>query len=518
MSKKPKVDAVLVAAMDACVAHARDLLHSAQTVLAANHPNIAYHLAALSLEEIGRRALLGVQAISETATVPPAWPKKHEQDHVKKLFWCFFGGGFFSQEITQARVEEMTGLAQRIHDTRLMGLYVGSDEGRLSVPSEAITKEEADQLIGLAEARIGMAEVETMRDDVPKEEIDLQAWFLAATDDPEKRKQILSKGSVAKLAELKDARAWVRWLKDLFDKAEAEGRLEAEKELERSRNAGEEKTKDKWQLRVRIICASHSIRPKVLSTFNKHSSWIKLSAVSGKKDQIFIDFILGDNVPVQALWFFGWGVARSFVVALNIGTMGFWWWRMPEQISRYYESIRDLENGQELRLERQPSLRIDWGENRVLADDDLVRAAMVFAALPRPKQAGEQSSLDYYIGGLTFLSLNDVHWQCEIQSFGNFFQSLRAMMAEQGDWQPGTQFEPAFLNFLDSLFPNMDERERYAELCRAFDNDQPAGVVITLKEVSFIKLFCDAYFLWKHRPPGAKIDQSPQPGDTPQPA
>jgi AbiV family abortive infection protein len=515
MSKNPKVNAELIAAMGACVAHARDLLHSAQAVLTADHPNIAYHLAALSLEEVGRRALLGVQAVSETATVPPAWPKKHEQDHVKKLFWCFFGGGFFSEEITKARIEEMSGLAQRIHDTRLLGLYVGGDEGGLC---EAITKEEADQLIRLAEARIGMADSERIRDDVPQEEIDLQAWFLTATNDPEKRKLILSKGSMAKLAELKDARAWARWLKDLFDKAEADGRLDAEKELERSRNDGEEKTKDKWQLRVRIICASHSIRPKILSAFNKYSSWIKLSAVSGKKDQIFIDFILGDNVPVQALWYFGWGVARSFVVALNIGTMGFWWWRMPEQISRYYESIRDLENSQELRLERQPSLRIDWGQNRVLTDDDLARTAMVFAALPRPKQSGEQSSLDFYIGGLTFLSLNDVHWQCEMQSFGNFFQSLRAMMTEQGDWQSGTPFEPAFLKFLDSLFPKMDERERYAELCRAFDTEQLTGVVVTLKEVSFIKLFCDAYFLWKHRPPGVKIDQSPQSEGAIQPA
>jgi hypothetical protein len=40
------------------------------------------------------------------------------------------------------------------------------------------------------------------------------------------------------------------------------------------------------------------------------------------------EFILGDNIPIEALWFFGWGVARHFVAALNIGTMGFWWWRM----------------------------------------------------------------------------------------------------------------------------------------------------------------------------------------------
>jgi AbiV family abortive infection protein len=500
--------------MAACIDHAHDLLDSATAVLAAHRPNIAYHLAALSLEEIGRRALLGVQATAGAATVPPAWPKKHEQDHVKKLFWCFLGIGFFSQEITPAGIEEMSGLAQRIHDTRLMGLYVSSDETGLSVPSDTISEEEADQLIQLAEASIRMAEAEKMREEASQEEIDLQSWFLAATDDAEKRKQIFSKNSMAKLAELKNGRAWGEWLKGLFDQAEAEGRLAVEQELERSRNAPAEKTKDKWHLRVRIICASHSIRPKVLSAFNQKSSWIKLSAVSGKKDQVLIDFILGDNVPVQGLWYFAWGVARAFVVALNIGSMGFWWWRMPEQISRYYESIRDLETGQELAIERHPILKIDWGQHRVLTEADLARAAMVLAALPKPQQ-GQQTALDYYIGGLTFLSLNDIHWQCEHQSFGNFFHSLRAMMADHGDWQPGTAFEPAFLRFLDSLFPEMEEREQFASLCRSFDTNQLAGVNVTLKEVSFIKLFCDAYFLTKHRPPEVKISQAQEADDHP---
>ena len=66
--------------------------------------------------------------------------------------------------------------------------------------------------------------------------------------------------------------------------------------------------------------------------------WIKL--VSSKNYELIIEFILRDNVPVEALWFFGWGLARHFVVALNIGTMRFWWWRMPEQISRYYVKHR----------------------------------------------------------------------------------------------------------------------------------------------------------------------------------
>lgn len=501
---KIDINPQLVAAMKVCVDHARALLESARIVQAAKHSNVAYHLAALCLEELGRRALLGVQAVSEKGAMPPAWPKKHEQDHIKKLFWAIFGSGFLGAPLTDDRFREMTHLAEQIHAQRLLGLYVGVSDEDLTIPAEQIDAPMAEQLISFAQATLNLVSNETFQDEVPQEAIDLQAWLLSCFEDPERRKQILSRGSLDKLAELRNVGEWIRWLKGLFEKAEADGRLAAQKELERSRNLPTAKIRDKWRLRIRIMCASHSIRPSVLSGWNKKSAWIKLSAVSGRKNELFIDFIFGDNVPVQALWFWGWGVARQFVVALNMGTMGFWWWRMPEHVSRYYESIRDLESGHELKLERSPSLRIDWGENRTLTLEDLGRVAMVFASLPPRDPNGEQTGLDFYVGGITFLSLNDVHWQCAVQSFGNFFESLRAMMAQQTDWIKGTPFEPAFLKFLDVLFPSMDERARYAELVRAFDEKKLDGVVITLKEVSFLKLFCDAYFLKTHQPKALK--------------
>jgi len=95
--------------------------------------------------------------------------------------------------------------------------------------------------------------------------------------------------------------------------------------------------------------------------------------------------------------------------------MGFWWWRMPDQISRYYESIEDLETGLKLSLERNPSLQIDWGENRVLTEQDLVQVASSFAALPAPDQRDKHTAYNYYIGGLTFLSLNDLHCSARVR-------------------------------------------------------------------------------------------------------
>ena len=481
------------AAMQACVDHARDLLDSARAVRAAKHPNIAYHLATLALEEIGRRALIGVQSLSTRQADPPAWPEKHTQDHVKKLFWCFFGGAFMYERLSGKALEELSGMATAIHSLRLAGLYVDHGDDGLGVPQDAISSEQCDALIKLAETHLAIVESEKLRDNIPPEEIEMQTWFLKTTEDPEKRRMIFSGGSMAKLAELKDARAWAQWIRVEFEKADAASRAAVEEELRRSRNLPETATKDKWKIRIRILSASHSIRPKAFAKWNKDSEWIKL--VFGKKDELIIEFILRDNVPAEGLWWFGWGLARHFVVALNIATMGFWWWRMPEQISRYYESLEDLDNGAKLAIERSPSLKVDWGPNRVLTEEDLQRVAACFTALPGPHQRDQHRAYNCYVGGLTFLSLNDIHWQCESTAFGNFFQCLRAMMEEAGDWKEGQPFQESLLRFLDDMFPKMDERGKFAELCERFEANKLEGVVVTLKEAAFMKLFCDAYFM-----------------------
>ena len=142
---------------------------------------------------------------------------------------------------------------------------------------------------------------------------------------------------------------------------------------------------------------------------------------------------------------------------------------------------------------------------------------MCMAALPGPHERDKHTAYNYYIGGITFLSLNDVHWQCEIQAYGNFHESLKAMMKDAGAWDGKVAFEIPFIDFLEKLFPTMspEERQQFASLCRRFEEKNFEGIVVTLKEASFIKLFCDAYFLTTISPAGLKgmpqIDgQSPE--------
>jgi hypothetical protein len=348
-----------------------------------------------------------------------------------------------------------------------------------------------------------MSANEKLRDHIPPDELELQSWFLAATDDPEKQRWILSRGSLKKLSELGDAKLWVLWVKEQFDRAEADARAAAEAELKRSNSIPGVITRNKWKLRIRLYSQSHVVRPKILTAWNKRIEWIKLLPVPEKKDQLLVEFILGDNIPIEALWFFDWGVARHFVAALNVGTMGFWWWRIPLHISRYYESLEDLGTKRQMAVQRVPSLKIDWGANRVLSDEDLGRVTACFVTLPGPHEQEHHKPYNFYLGGLNFLSLNDVNWQCENQSFGNFFHCLKAMMEESGEWQPGTGFPDKLIGSLREAFPNMDDANRFAEIFKAFDRNEPGSVTATLSEVSIMKMFCDTYYL--HRVVPAKI-------------
>jgi len=502
MASTQNIGQAVVEGMQACIDHAKALLESAHAVQSAGHPNIAYHLAVLALEELGRRELIGLQgAAARHPELAVAWTEKRTQNHVQKLFWCFFGGHFFEKVLTSEALDSMRGLAKHLHAKRLEGLYVEQDEDGLHIPAEAIDLDEGKRIIDLAEARLALASAQELRDDITEEEQYLQTWFLRIANDTEGRRFIFSKGSMSKLSELKNVLSWVGWLKEELDKQTAENIRLWQIEVERSRNVSGVGTKAKWKVRIRIYSDSHSIRSKELATWNKTVDWIKLVAVPEKKNQLIVEFTLRDNVPVQALWHFAWGLARHFVVALNIGSMGFWSWRMPVDVNKYYESIEDLEAKAKVVLERSPSLKVDWGEHRVLTSEDLGKVSACFTALPGPNNRNKHGPFNYYIGGLTFLSLNDVHWQCESTVFGNFFECLREMMAEVGEWRRGEPFEPVFKNYLLELIsPEDEDLHKIVEIARAAEAGTLDKVTVTLREASFAKLFCDAYFLKKLLP------------------
>ena len=108
-----------------CLKNAESLIASAEDLQAKRgRKHVAYTLAALGLEEVGKASMLkSMFAIDESGVEPSKEINMGMDDHVKKLFWAFWGASFAKEKITQDLIEQYQGLASSIHSKRLEYLY-----------------------------------------------------------------------------------------------------------------------------------------------------------------------------------------------------------------------------------------------------------------------------------------------------------------------------------------------------------------------------------------------------------
>ena len=488
----------LVQIHNACLSHARDLINAAKRILKKRGlSNIAYHLAILALEEIGKAELVMMGYLAKKRDDAATWPEKGLENHVRKLFWALWGPSFGRDLITGEQIEQYRGLAKLIHEKRLRGLYVNPGDDIFVHPRRVVTRTETLNLIKLAYARLKLKTEITPRR-LDRREAKNLSWFLEASNDEDQRRLIMGAKSMEKLKELGSPRSWIDWLHDEFKKAEAKGRAQAERELRRVEPAGAEAEKEKWSIKIRFYTNSHSVRQRPLNSWNKVSNWIKLYAVDRKKDQLLAEFIFPKSVSINSLWWVGWGSARRFITALNIGSIGFFWWYIPEQISRFYEDLRDLDENAHLAIERQPILKLEH-KRGALNEQDINNTALCFGMLPGPNDVKKHKPFDLYLTGLGFLSKNDIHLQFELNAYDCFYRSLKSGMEVFGDWDAAKPFEDAFEAFTKDIIPDAEQRREFLELGRQFEIQPCDPKGITLNEVGGMKLLCDAYFLERFR-------------------
>jgi hypothetical protein len=154
-----------------------------------------------------------------------------------------------------------------------------------------------------------------------------------------------------------------------------------------------------------------------------------------------------------------WGIARQFAVALNIATLGYWWWTPVDKDGQFYERIEDLQTKALVKLTNGPSLTMNW--EWPLTEEDLSRLTQCMVALPGPELMGQPNPYGLYIAGLTFIALNDIHFRLAAEAFAAFFNALKGLMKEGGECDGDEAFPAAALKFLDQAFPGFDERATY---------------------------------------------------------
>ena len=176
------------------------------------------------------------------------------------------------------------------------------------------------------------------------------------------------------------------------------------------------------------------------------------------------------------------------MAALNMGSLGYFWWNLPKLTDKFYEKIVDLEENAEIGLKRSPSLEFDWG-GRAISDNDLANAAMCFAFFPKQGDQNAMEPFNAYIGGLTFLGINDLNWQCEIEAFDNFWKCFKSAAHIYG----GYSKDHNIFDYMLSLFPEKtsdnSDLEKYCDLGRKLENSELKRTDITLENAVYMKLW-----------------------------
>jgi AbiV family abortive infection protein len=483
----------IVQPVQACFTNARDLLRAAKRVLDDEKlPSVAFHLTILALEEVGKAALLGTRAIAHSVEDETVFIDNRLDDHVFKLFWALWTPSFAHGKVSKEEFEKLRGMAKGMHEDRLAAMYVSPDLPKSGEHLQTISEERARTMIGLAEARLGM---EASRD---WQAIDLSAgtvmrWFLDATSDPEKRSLILGQKSFDKLAELGQMRDWMAWLKEQFDQAEAHGREHLQRELARVIPDRADRGEDKWQVAIRLYSPAQSIRSRAIKSWNDRPTWIKLSAVHNDKQAVEVEFTLGEVVTMQEVGPAGYRAARLFVAAMNIGSMGFWWWQRPDQAGKFYQRLTDLKAPASMKLDLKmyAGPKFEWKRD-ALKDDHLTRVAICLGMASRLDGPVYHAVIETYFTGLALIAKSDLHFSFAPQASERFATCLCESMRHFGDWDGTDDGLPAALA---ASFP-FEQPEDGQELLGLFRQLRRQPVLVeglTLERAAILKVLCDAY-------------------------
>jgi len=460
-------------------------------------PNLAYHLALLALEEIGKAGLILAEAAVGSRRDSGSMDK-WVSSHSRKLLWALwtpFG------KITPADFNKAKALAERLHAQRLAGLYVDPSAEDF-VPQKAVSLEEAQSTIDLAASLLRAQPMETQATKVDPARTTLLEWFLKTVDDPEGARQLFSVSFLAKYQELDgDAKRWAEWAKDEFEKRAAES--DEAMRLEFARRPVSKSEKPKWQIRARIYTISHSLRPKVLNYWNERIKIIKL-IWTGKKDEFLLEVTLSESVVVSELYDRALALTKMTLAFLCVGTIGYFWFEKPAFTKQFFEGIKDFDRPK-FKLQVGPRFSF-WDENRAIAltEQHLQQALECMSTFFPMNDKTAEPIFGPYFHGLALLAKSDTNISTEAPTRQAFRNCLRAAMQHFGAWDgEDATFRYSLDHAFTSLIPDSEHR---AFMFTAFD---PVKIergpisqdTLKMKHITDLFLIKTARERWRERTP-----------------
>ncbi len=495
------------AAIDACLTSAEASLAMAERELGNGADHLCFHLALLALEEIGKSILLSIGYVSLAGGKDKPALETALDDHVKKIFWALWQGLLSRKGSPVKEIQEMQGMATLLHEKRLSYLYTDPSNPTLD-PKDKIQEGEAKRLIDLARARLEIEKQKTGIEEFEQQELEELTWFFQATENKETRAEIFASYSMGKLAELGSGRAWIKWLYSENKKRREEMLRLTEQEISRKKPAtDEEAEKPKYKMRLRIQSHSHHIRDNAFDEWNKGVRDTKIYKTNSKnlpiyaKSELVIEFIFSKTIAPGSLWDAGFSIAKTFVNAINIATMGLFWWNMPKDVEKYYDEIVDLEADPSgkilLSITPEKRLMINWGEDdrRTIKKEDVSQISMVSGFLLYQNELLKEFLIAYAMG-MTLLAKTDIHLRLEANAYEEFFKAFKAALIALGDWDGiGDLREAVKLNWPGLSLP--DHLVEHLQMGLDLDPAHSKPHNITLTEIIGMKIYCDAYIILK---------------------
>jgi len=287
------------------------------------------------------------------------------------------------------------------------------------------------------------------------------------------------------------------WLHEEVSTAEAKTKEMMEKEINRLAPTGALANKPKWRLKIKLHTLSHSIRHKELNAWNEQVKWVKLYPTTDKSE-LLVEFLLPAKIPVNELWQNGIQMCSMFAVSLNIATVGYFWWYLPEFVSTYYEEMVDLETKARLEVGYKEPVMMNW-KRTTLKASQLQTAGMILTHLMM--WATKEQSLAYsrYMQAIALLSKNDVFGDFSGQALVHFAYAFRMALESYGDWDGVPEnFEQAKVAVVENIWKQpeiLTEFKALMDSADALEKKQPPSRPINLEETMKLKALCDVYLV-----------------------
>jgi AbiV family abortive infection protein len=504
--KKPRSERLLKQRL-LCCDHAKDLIESAERVLSGDRPipNISFHLVLLALEEIAKAELLTAREVS-IGYRNVNWIDKRLDDHAFKLLWGLWSPGFSaSREVDPEKFRQLGEFSKRAHQQRLAALYVGTDadaEG-VSAPKDAVNLAEVTSLLAVAKQNLQYVLARDSPDvEAPNE---LMQWFWDVIADADMQRRLFSAPFIAKYTELNgDARAWIQWAKDEFEKIKQQEQALLAAELSRVVEEGAPHKK-RWRVKMRVFCISHSIRANVLSAWNDGIPTAKLHFVNN--GEMLLELTLGDQFKISEVQPAGQAMSKLILAALNAGTAGYFWHERPQTSAEYFEKVEDLDNpNMKIQSSGGFDLQRQWldpakGRKLTVLEekhlDNAVKCALMFMQM---KVEEAEPIFGPYLTGLTMLGKSDAFFSLDQHTVQAFHIALERALKHFGDWDCAREtFIPTLHKVYEELIPEEDYRNiMFQHLLKPPQNpEQMQEWAVSAKRLVDLYLTMVAHRVWQ---------------------